>query len=277
MRIVVHTMTRNSQRWGWFSINSVLPFVDEVMVWDTGSTDSTVDIVKSIDSPKISIKQVPMTSLEDHTRIRQAMINETQADWIIIVDSDEIWPSQAIAELTRAIRTMSNKYYFFISRFYTLIGDIYHYQTESAGQYHIGPLTGHLTIRAMNLAKLSGLTVSRPHGQQGFCTKAGQPIQSLPFTPEAVMQERYFHTTHLRRSMTRNQDKQVPKRFLKYKYELGIPFPDTFSYPEVFYYPRPKAIPNPWEKRDLSYISTAAWQTPLKLIHRQLFQLPTGF
>jgi glycosyltransferase involved in cell wall biosynthesis len=277
MSIVVHTMTRNSQRWGWFAVNSVLPYVDGVMVWDTGSTDDTVNVIKSIASPKIHIKQVVMNDVSDHSRIRQEMINQTKSDWIILVDSDEIWPKEAILELTSAIRRMSNKYYYFISRFYNLVGDIYHYQPESAGQYNIGPISGHLTIRAINLSKLPGLNVSRPHGQQGFFTSSGQPLQSLPFTPEAVMQKRYFHATNLRRSLTRAQDKEVPKRFLKYKYELGIPFPYDFAYPEVFYYPRPKIIPSPWQKRGFPYLFTAAWQTPLKIAHRQLFPLPQGY
>ena len=51
-------LIRNEENFIWFAINSVIDYVDEIMVWDMGSIDKTEEIVKSIDNPKIKYKKV---------------------------------------------------------------------------------------------------------------------------------------------------------------------------------------------------------------------------
>ena len=63
-------------------------------------------------------------------------------------------------------------------------------------------------------------------------------------------------------------DKQTLKRGFKYRYEFGYPL---VSQPEVFYFPRPKIVPDPWVKRDLGYLINAAWQTPARAFKKILF------
>ena len=55
---VLPSLVKNEERFLWYAINSILPFVDKIMIWDTGSTDKTVEILKLITSPKISFKEV---------------------------------------------------------------------------------------------------------------------------------------------------------------------------------------------------------------------------
>ncbi|MBU1256082.1 hypothetical protein KKA49_00135 [Patescibacteria group bacterium] len=59
IKIIVHCLVKNEERFIWYAIKSVLPFVDKIMVWDTGSTDKTIQIIKSIKSKKISLSVIP--------------------------------------------------------------------------------------------------------------------------------------------------------------------------------------------------------------------------
>lgn len=46
--ITVHTLVKNEEKWIWFSIMSVINFVDKLIIFDTGSTDNTVRIINEI-------------------------------------------------------------------------------------------------------------------------------------------------------------------------------------------------------------------------------------
>ena len=52
--IWANCLIKNEERWVWYALQSVLPYVDKILVWDTGSTDNTVEIIKTIKSNKIS-------------------------------------------------------------------------------------------------------------------------------------------------------------------------------------------------------------------------------
>ncbi len=47
MTIWGQTVIRNEENWVWFAIMSVIKFVDKVIVYDLGSADNTLKIVKS--------------------------------------------------------------------------------------------------------------------------------------------------------------------------------------------------------------------------------------
>jgi len=267
-KISVHCLARNEQRWIWFALMSVLDFVDEILVWDNGSTDSTQTIVRSINNPKIKIKSIGPTPPDRYSSIRQRMLDQTKADWLLILDGDEIWPCEAISATRQLIKDRGAELDFIIQPFYSLVGDLYHHLPESSGHYQIGPYRGHLTIRAMNLNKLKSLHYSGEHMKQGIYDASGTLIQDR--RPEAFVYQpvKYFHTTHLPRSGSKIGDIQVSRRSQKFKYELGIPFPDSFSYPEVFFLPRPKGISDPWSHRSLSYTLKSLALTPFKTIRR---------
>lgn len=269
-KITVHSIVCNEERWIWYSLMSVIDHVDEIMVWDTGSTDNTVKIIKSIDNPKIKFKQYGPVDPDSFTKAHQEMLNQTQTDWLLWLDGDEIWPEESIKETIKEIKT--NNYEFLVSSYYNLIGDIYHYQESKGGKYQIGPYSGHITIRAVNVKKIPGLKFSKPHGQIGLFDQKNILIQDRkPFRTKFLKDSPYLHATHLLRSSTRDKDVQVPKRKPKFKYELGIPFSDNFEYPKVFYLPQPVLVPPPWTKRSFFYTLNALWQTPLKLIKRRFY------
>ena len=178
-KIIAHCLVENEGRFIWYAINSVLPYVDQMMVWDMGSTDDTWEIVNSIESDKIGRRQVPVaTSPDDLTTVRQQMIEETGKDftWLMILDGDEIWPESSIETVTNFARE-NPSYESIVVRTNNLVGDIYHRLPESAGRYNLSGHTGHLALRFMNLKQIGGLCVSRPHGTQGFFDGRGKLVQ----------------------------------------------------------------------------------------------------
>lgn len=254
-KIIVHCLVKNEENFIWYAINSVLPFVDKIMVWDTGSTDKTVEIIKTFHSPKIEFEKHSVTSREAMGSIRQDMLDKTgkDFDWLLILDGDEIWPrgsfQKVIAHISKNVRTQA----VFVNT-YNLVGDIYHKMSESGGRYKIKDKKGHLGLRFLNLNEISGLHADLPYGKEGYYAGDGTPVQSLPRV--SYVNTYYFHATHLARS-TKNTD--VLDRSLKYKYSLGKII-NKSEIPEVFSQKHPLKTINPHTKRTLLYVIIALVQ-----------------
>lgn len=273
MKIVAHTIIKNEQNWVWYALNSVLDYVDEIFVWDTGSTDKTIDIIKTISSPKIKFFHSPDVNPDSFTAIRQKMLDTTKSDWLFILDGDEIWLSGSIQSTLDFIKTSGANYEYLIHPFYNLVGDVYHYQEKAAGKYKIGSYSGHITIRFINLKKLPRLHFARPHGQQGIFDANGVLIQDRQPFRGHFLDLPYLHATHLIRS---SKDSAVMKRPFKHKFDLGLSFPRDFIYPIPFYLSHPPIISSPWRPRNLGYFLTALAQSPFKLIKRNLHRSSTS-
>lgn len=255
--ITVHCLVQNEENFIWFSINSVLPYVEKIFVWDTGSTDKTVEIIKSIKSPKIEFEERGGVDAKTFARLRQEMIDKTKTDWIMVLDGDEVWWEEAIKSIKYYV--LSSKYDLVVNPCYMAIGDIFHYQEEAAGRYKIHDKVGHLNIRFVR--NLPGLRVHGVYGNEGFSDSHGRKLQNFPKERIFFSEEKYLHLSHLKRSNQTNG---------KYKYELGIPFPKDFYYPEVFFRPRPEIVPSPWKPSSNSYKLIAGLETPLKKVKRRI-------
>src|SRR6266511_4858545 len=91
---------------------SVIDYVDKVIVWDTGSTDKTVQIIKEIQrlkGNKIEFKEVGEVDKEQFTICRQKMLEQSKCDWILILDGDEIWWDISIKKVVYEINKNGNK------------------------------------------------------------------------------------------------------------------------------------------------------------------------
>jgi len=264
-----HCLVRNEEKWVWFALSSVLDSLDKILVWDTGSTDRTVQIVKSFKNPKIDFREYGAVTPETFAKARQEMLEKTRADWIFLIDADEIWSKDALQKTIQTINREGEKIESIVVRTINFVGDVYHYQEEGAGKYEIAGRIGHYNLRAMNM-KIPGLHATLPHGQQGYFDGQGNPIQKrdpkkIFFVPVA-----YFHATHLTRS---SKDEEVPLRGKKRKYEIGLLLPKETKYPEVFYAKRPEMVDSPWVKMGKIEWLRAALQTPLKKLKRKFFVL----
>lgn len=258
--LVANCLTKNEERWIWYSLTSVLDYVDQILVWDTGSTDDTVSIIQSIASPKIIFKQFDTVNEQSFTKLRQLQLQQSGQGWVLLLDADEIWPTKTISDTLTAIS--SAKFDFLIHRSYNLVGDVFHYQEDRAGKYHIGPYSGHLNIRAVN-TNIPGLHFDLPYGHEGFFVTGDVPLQNsaASFT---LIAEPYLHATHLYRS-----HQTAMQRPAKYKYELGMPLPHNYHYPPCFYQvPSWAAIASPWTPRTIPYTLTSLLRWPFLAVKR---------
>ena len=280
MKITAHTLVKNEERYLWYAVMSIIDHIDEILLWDTGSTDNTIKIIQDLKKrypSKVKVKLLGDVDIQEFTKVRQKMLEETESDWVFILDGDEVWWRDKIEETTHLMRTKP-ELQTIVSEYRNLIGDIFHYQDEKASFYKIDDKTGPYTVRAMSMKNIKGLNVSKPHGTQGFFDGQGKLVQELTKSKRQwVTGVSYLHFTHLIRSSNLESDKKVIKRNIKYKHELGHSFDLNFYYPEAFFLTRPSFVQNVWVKADKKYLLRAKIETPLRKMKRLLFTHKSGY
>lgn len=86
-RISINIMTYNEERCIKRCIDSILALADEIVILDTGSSDKTIDIIKSYRSDKIKLFKEKWN--DDFSEIRNKMIAASSKDIIFQIDADE--------------------------------------------------------------------------------------------------------------------------------------------------------------------------------------------
>ncbi|KKR39763.1 MAG: Glycosyl transferase family 2, partial [Candidatus Woesebacteria bacterium GW2011_GWB1_40_101] len=112
MKIWAHTLVKNEEKYLWYAVSSVIKHVDKLLLWDTGSTDGSLRIAKGLKekfSEKIDLKQVTLGGAEEFPKIRQKMLDVTDANWFIMVDGDEVWWEGSIRKVVETIETYSKE------------------------------------------------------------------------------------------------------------------------------------------------------------------------
>jgi len=305
IRITAHMMIKNEARFVWYSIMSVLNYVDRIRIWDTGSNDGTIEVVESIikeykGKTQIIFKKVQEKDFDEGTTrqamllkccdsdmkevdigtfsvIRQEMLNETVFDWIIMIDGDEIWWKDSIKKLTDTIRNMGDKYESIVVPTVNLVGDIFHYQEGKAGKYQFFGKTGHYNLRAFS-RQIPGLHSStKPHGVWGWEDQNCVMIQDRDPKNILFLDTPYMHATHLQRSGNIVLEKGVYKRAKKLKHEIGLSFPKDYLYPESFFYSRPDSVISPWVKMGFLFKMRSYIETPFRMLKRRIFKSKVGY
>jgi glycosyltransferase involved in cell wall biosynthesis len=270
-RIWVNTLVKNEERWIWFSLHSVLPFVEKVLVWDTGSSDKTVRAIKTIKSKKIEFKKIGDVAKKEYGKVRQKMLEKTESDWVLIVDGDEIWPISCALQLIKEINKAPNSIKGLCVRPINFAGDIRFIHPETfKGQTPHAPkgIEGFFSTRVFR-RDIPGLHVAGPYGKEAFYDNSGKTLRENKDTIKYLPNVYYWHMTYLPRSSSRNKDRQVMMRTKKRKFEIGIPRPKWVKIPKVFFKKRPKIVPNPFYKMNIWQYFKALIQTPLKKIKRK--------
>lgn len=264
VNITAHCIIQNEDKWIWFALQSILPYVDKILVFDTGSSDKTVDIIKSINSPKIIFEEKNKISKEEFVRLRQEQIERTKTSWFLIIDGDEIWPKTEIEKLINQASNADNNIIAIFNRTRNCIGDTYHYLPDEAGKYKIGQYKGNLNIRLIRLKK--DLKISGSYPFEYYHDKNG-PLQEQ--TENILFADCwYLHTTFLKR--TTNARFKTSGSLGKSKmWERGIVMKKE-DLPEVIIMPRPHFINDPLIKRGLIYEILALIMTPLLILKRKL-------
>ena len=218
LSVTTHTIIKNEERWIKSALLSVIDHVKEMLVWDTGSTDKTVELIKSIKSPKIKFKEKSRVDRKELVSLRNQQIKETKTDWFLILDGDEIWSKENLLKLFKTAQEADKKIIALVNRTRNCIGDIYHYLPETKGRYQIGPWRGHLNIRLIR--NLPGLEVIGEYPLEAYLYK-GKALQAQPENLKFV-NTWYLHAIHLKRSGWRHGLKTID-RFKKFKiFRKGI-------------------------------------------------------
>lgn len=263
-KIIVHCLVKNEDRFIYYAVKSVLPFVDRILIWDTGSTDLTVNIIKRIHSPKINFKEVGDVDARSFTSVRNQMLRATpkKFNWLLILDGDEVWPKNSLSQVISYIKTHPETESIVVKT-YNLVGDIYHRLPHWTGRYHLAGHKGHLNLRFINLKLINGLTVKKPHGQQGYYDGTDRLIQERDPNKIKFLPVYYLHATHLVRSTL--SDSEVIKRLEKRKLELGIPLKSS-TLPRIIFQKKPALVPDITDPAPLSFWIKALLITPLKYL-----------
>lgn len=263
--IWANSLICNEERFIWHALMSVKDYVDKILVWDTGSADKTVEIVKNITDPKIEFAQKGKVDEKGFAKLRQQMLEQTSSDWILIVDGDEVWTRQGMEETRRAVDQSGDAYDLMVHPTVMLVGDIRH-ALSVPGYYQIAGLQGHLNIRCLN-RRVPGLHVVGEYGFEGFADEHNLLIQNRDQNRFYFANNSYFHASFLTRSA---QDRHTLKRSGRFKYELGYKLKDS-QLPEVFFATPPAVVDPLPSKRSIWYLARAAMETPLKRLKRLLF------
>jgi hypothetical protein len=279
MNISAHMMVKNEARFVWYSAMSVLPYVEELKIWDTGSTDGTRDIIHKIlalPEAKNKVSYIDAKSENfDEELTRQQMLDSTASDWFLVVDADEIWWGGSIQTLLSEIHKNGKNLESIVVPTILPVGDMFHRQIESAGRYRLAGRVGHYNLRAIN-RKIPGLHSSGAHGVWGWVDGDGKMIQDRDPAKIGYVDAPYLHVTHLERSGD-GKNSDVVKRKMKLKYEIGDPFPKDFYYPEVFFRDKPELVRSPWVVMSTPFKFRAFFETPLRKIKRRMWWGKAGY
>ena len=277
MKITTHTLFKNDERWLWYSVNSVINYVDKLLLWDTGSSDSSLKIARYLKDKyknKISLREYGEVTSETFPKVRQEMLDQTDSDWFMVLDADEIYWQGTIRRLVDFIKKTDENIENIVVPTINLVGDLYHFQEKEAGRYQLGNLKGHYNLRFIKRS-IKGLHSQGQHGVWGWADSEGKQIQER--NKYKFIDAPYLHTTFLPRSEKRINDLKVPKRAKKLKYEIGNKFPLDFYYPEVFFEENPDFVPSPWSPMNSNFRARAIIETPLRKVKRRIIKNGVGY
>lgn len=92
MKIVSHTICKNSQPFIGAVLKAALPIVDRMIITiSKKSNDGTREVIESLQSPKIDLYEENVSDMGDLTLERQKQVDMTKEDIIWFLDDDDYW------------------------------------------------------------------------------------------------------------------------------------------------------------------------------------------
>ena len=227
------------------------------------ASDRTVEIIKIIRSSKIKFSSHLISHPAELTKLRNRQIAQTKTDWLWLVDGDEVYTKVGAREIVQA--STPNRRGIAVRR-YDLLGDIYHRQRETVGEYRLLGTRGHLVTRLINRAHFPGLHVERDYPLEAYLDGQGRVVHSYKQQDWYLTTNHLHHAMYLRRSSLGGNLPMFNRG--KFKIETGLPVPGPI--PEVFALPRPPSVPDPLVRRSFIYELFASITTPIKNFKRLL-------
>ncbi len=231
MSITAHCLVKNEENFIYYAIKSVINFVDQVMVFDTGSTDKTVAIIQNLvkEYPnRITFEEKGLCDEVRHTQLRQEMVDRTKTDWFMILDGDEIWTERSLEEASSVIASQSEAIPLdgsankessddygiaalptvvrndsvinasvecLVAPFYLCVGDIFHTYYRKGRIKILGKMDFHYP----RFVKISpGLHWQGDYNKDTLLDKNNEEFCKVENSQ--FLSNKYWHATHLRRS-----------------------------------------------------------------------------
>jgi len=265
--ITAHTIVRNEEKWVWFAIMSVIDFVEKIIIYDTGSTDSTVEIIEEIlknkkFANKIHFERKSAVNKDEFTLLRQDQILKTETNWFLVLDGDEIWYKKDFENLIQISQSTSAK--MLAIKFHNCTKDVYHYESYDLGGYNIKGEKGHITLKLISM-KILGLHADGPYGMEGYFDSENIPIQNSVKDIQ-IIDGFFLHTSNLIRSKNLFHDWKIPYRRAKVFSNANKRVENNFEFPEVFYLKRPSNVHNPLRRAGFQYYFFKMLTQPINIL-----------
>ncbi len=195
--ITAHCLVKNEEIFVGYAIKSVINFVDSIIVFDTGSTDRTVEIIQKLAKEypgKIIFEEKGLCDKARHTQLRQEMLEKTKTEWFMILDGDEVWTDRVLNEAKKTIAE-NHGVECLIIPFYLCVGDIYHTSFRKGEITIVGKTDFHYP----RFIKISpGLHWQGDYNEDTLLDKNNE--ENCKIENSRFLSNKYWHLTHLRRS-----------------------------------------------------------------------------
>lgn len=259
--ITVHMVVKNEEQWIWYGLQSVLPYVKKIIIYDTGSSDKTVEIIETFSDSKIYLEKRGDVNPKQLAQLRNEQIEQTSTEWFLLLDGDEVWPENTLRELEEVIKTSSKKTHGIVVKARIPVGDLFHYQSEIAGKYKLLGQVGHYNMRIYRKNPKYHWEAIYPFTVYVEKYVDNQGISVQDRSDELfLLKKEYWHMTHLKRSSIDSHGKR--------KFEIGIR--TAVELPTVFYKKHPPSVPDPWVHYSFLEWCFAFCLTPLLYFKRRL-------
>jgi cellulose synthase/poly-beta-1,6-N-acetylglucosamine synthase-like glycosyltransferase len=231
--LTAHCLVKNEEQFIWHSIMSVIDFVDQLLVFDTGSRDKTVSILQELVKQypgKIIFEEKGECDKVQHTKLRQEMLERTKTDWFMVLDGDEVWPKRSVEEALKILQ--DNTVECIMAPFYLCVGDIYHHYYKKGSI----EMLGKKDFFYPRFIKLNnGVRWQGDYNEDALVNGQGEVFFNQKNS--YILQFRYWHMTHLMRSSYDDADyssggTRRSKRKLTYFLigkKINEPVPEVFS------------------------------------------------
>src|SRR5438132_639417 len=98
MGISLCMIVKNEEDWVAGAVESVRSIVDEVIIVDTGSTDSTPDRVRALGAKTLNLQWT-----DSFAEARNVSVAQAREPWILVLDADERIAAQDLPYIKDAV------------------------------------------------------------------------------------------------------------------------------------------------------------------------------
>lgn len=217
MKISALYCTYNEEEFIQGSLELMLPFVEEVIVVDNGSTDNTLQKIKQLNSDKIKVYDFPRREPVDMGEMRNFSLSKATGDWFIQVDADEYYPPESLTAIRQAIENATDELSFRIA-YYNLSWrpgyvqkDFGHYPDRIYKREAVEGYKGVLPKDMTYVKKEYLLAPNKPFGDIGVLEYDNMEDKSFEHPKQPIRKDIFFY--HLARTRGYNYEYEKWKRY----------------------------------------------------------------